>query len=999
MTRKSMSREFRLVFILIGFLALSGCDLREQAKLPTWTNTLEFPIVNESVNLDDLKNEANIRTQLYSNGVDSIFAYTDTTEMDSQAVGDQLAFDDINQSFSQSVDDVTVSGSTINQSSNFDPVGIDPINENIPSELGQIDLSDIPASSTTPISLREIFPAIEGIPDGNAVVPEGDLDTVKTEFTFDDFQSATFVSGSLRLTINNNMDIFLGNNINIQLQEVSGSDTIDIPGVNAVWTTPIAKLTSASKTLDLSGKTLPGTIIISVTGHTIGSDGASIDIDEDTRNSSFTIDVEGVNLVVSEADAKIPSQIVEETGTIVLAPSANKIELAKIKLGSLSIGVDNQMAVASDLVISIPSLEDPSGTVFSATIPLPDSATTVDISDIAGYNLVMTIGQQEISYNYQVITRDTGDEFVTVAETDSIKVTISLYGETPGSQLFFNGITGIIEAQNNVETGDINVSSDSKILEADISVGSLSIDIDNGINQNGSLGLPVIILTIPELVDASSNPLMDSLILQPSPAVNTLNFNLSNYNLVFPDTASQVLTYETQVRTPAGQVGIYNLEDSIVVDIVVSNMEFAEVTGFFSQDALTESNEIVLGEETKLREAIFETGGLTLTMTNGIGVVADVSFQIDEFKHNISSQPLSMTFRMQDVTTPQDTTIDLSDYNLVFDIVTPGVDQAIHYVSNVALPADQQMTLTFGDSILIDVDITNLAMESVVGIIEPDTLIIEESEQEIALPEMVADLMFEQVNIDIDFNSTFDIPIFLTLTLSATNSENVTEEIVVNHTLTQADDVVHINAASLLNIHPDVIVTSGVAIVGDGVSENRIAKGQQMKPVMYLNVPLSLIIDDPPFIDMDVNGIDSPLPDDQSVVLEEITLFTESVNYFEFGAAVKILASNDSLDFDSVAIAHGHIADPDTLLSFELLPLENTDPSAEHEIQEIVLSSDKLALFEQKFFVKPEVQLLGNSDGTPSRFFTTDSLTIKTWGSVSYTVDGEALSKSSQDED
>ncbi|MCF7823803.1 MAG: hypothetical protein K9N35_06475 [Candidatus Marinimicrobia bacterium] len=996
MNRKSNRRSFYSASIVLVLFTLSACDLTEKLQIPTWTNRVEFPLINESVTLDNLKENENIRTQLYSNGTDTIYAYADTTEMDTQMVGDQLALDDIHKSFSQSVDDVTVSGSTINQSNGFDPVGIDPVSEDTPSALGPIELANIPPAPTPAIILRDIFPAVDGLSDGDQIVPGGPLDTVWTNFTFSDFQSASFISGTLKLTINNNMSLYLGNDINVQLQEISGSDTIDIPGATVDWTTPIAPSTSSFGTLDLQNKILPGTIIIRISGATVGSNGQLVTINESARASSFSIDVEGFDLVVSQANAKVPSQTISENGSILLADSENKIEQAQIQMGSLSIEIDNKMAVPADLVITIDSLVDQSGTAFSKSIPIAANDAIADMNMIDNYKLLMTLAQQEITYSYLVNTTDTGDNKVTVSENDSIKVTISLYGETAGSQIFFSSIQGIIKPQTIVDTGDINVSSDSKIIEADISVGSLSIDVDNRVNRSGFAGLPTIILTIPELLDASSQPLTDSLVLQPNPSANTLNFDLSEYTLVFADTSSQVLTYETRVRTPAGETGSYNLEDSINVEIVVADMEFSSVRGYFNQDAIVDSNEIALTEGTKLLQAVFETGDLVLTMTNEMGVVADVEFKIEEFKHYISNQPLNVNFRLEDLTTPQDTVIDLTDYNLVFDSAISGTDQAIHYVSTVALPADKEMTLSFSDSILIDVDLTNLAMESVTGIIEPDTLQIAASEQEINLPDLVADLSFEKVNIDIDFNSTFEIPIFLTLNLSATNSDNVTEEISVTKTVTPGDQIVHIDAAALLNIHPETIVTSGQAIVGDGITESRIEKGQQMSPIMYLNIPLSLIIDDPPFIDFDVSSSDSPLPEDETITLEEVILKTVSVNLFEFGARVVVLASNDSLAFDSLAIAAGSAPIADTLMTFEIMPFENTDDSAEKDTSAVILSPDLLSILENRFYTKPEVQLLGTSDGTPSRFFTTDSLTITSWGSISFTVHGDAIDGASK---
>jgi hypothetical protein len=283
-------------------------------------------------------------------------------------------------------------------------------------------------------------------------------------------------------------------------------------------------------------------------------------------------------------------------------------------------------------------------------------------------------------------------------------------------------------------------------------------------------------------------------------------------------------------------------------------------------------------------------------------------------------------------------------------------------------------------------------MESVRGIIEPDTLVIDADTVTFEMPDMVSDLMFEHVNIDIDFNSTFDIPIQLSLLLSGTDSLGNSEEIEILHDLTPDDDVVHIDAADLLNIHPESIISSGQAIISDGTSPATIAKGQSMSPIMYINVPLSLIIEDPPALDMDVTSLDSPLPEEGTVTLEEFALYADVINMFEFGATVVVLASNDSLAFDSLAIEAGTAPDADTLMTLELLPLENVD-AAEHEITTIEMTSDKLELLEEKLFLKPEVTLLGRTDAggnnIPSRFFTTDSLTLRTWGSISYTVNGE----------
>lgn len=997
MIQKSLSRNMQFGLPILAIFALTACDLMQEPKPPTWTNKIEFPLVNESVSLKDLENEDNISSQLYGeNGERTIFAYSDTTEMDSQAVGDQLAFGDINETFSQSVDDVTVTGSTINHTSGFDAVDVAPIEKIIESTLGPINLSDIPATSTAPFQLNEIVPSVNDIPDGNTeTIPGGNLTPVNKPFTFTDFTQAVFSEGSLEITINNDLAIPLGSPINIALRQVVGTDTTTIEGCEVSWDTAIGVGQSSMQTMDLAGKTLPGEILVLVTGSTAGS-GTPLLIDASVKESSFDIDIAGTNLVVTSAMAKVPSQDIDEIGTITMAESENVIESARIKSGSLAIDINNSMNVDANLIIDIASLLDPDEVAFSTSITIPANGSVNDLTDIAGYFLAMELDQQEVQYSYQILTEDTGDNLVNLTEDDQVSVSISLYGDQSGENLFFNRMTGIIEAQEILDDGEINISSESTLLFADISVGTLTINVDNQVNREGFDALPTIFLTIPELIEnATSNPLSGSLTLQPNPAVNVLEFDLSDYALDM-NQDNQVLTYSTVVTTPAGEVGRFGLEDSIFVEILVSDMEFSTVTGFFSQDAMVDSNEIVLNEATKLTVADFESGDLALTMTNRIGVVADVAFQIDEFRRKDNGEMLRTSFRLEATDEPQISHIDMSQYDLNFDTAIPGVDQAIHYVSTVTLPDDEEMTMTFGDSIDIDVNISNLAMASVEGIIAPDTLEIGETEQSIELPEMVADIDFEHVNITIDFNSDFEIPIFLTLDLVGKDeSGNILAGAIhiQDHNLATDGDIVSIDATDLLNSQPATIVSSGRAIIGGGDDPSTIAKGQGMAPVMYINVPLSLIIEEPPGLDMDMTSIDSPLPEDGTITLEEFELNAIVSNMFEFGATLIVLASNDSLAFDSLTIEAGNAPAADTLMTLNLLPFQNLDPDMLPDTTKVLMTNDKLTLFEEKLYLKPEITLLGRTDesgnNVPSRFFTTDSLTIRTWGSMSYTIQGE----------
>ena len=71
---------------------------------------------------------------------DSIFVFTKVVNIDKQEVGDKLSIDDINKQFSQSVDNVTIEDTEVEEKIGFDPVGIDPIENKVSSEVGIIFL-------------------------------------------------------------------------------------------------------------------------------------------------------------------------------------------------------------------------------------------------------------------------------------------------------------------------------------------------------------------------------------------------------------------------------------------------------------------------------------------------------------------------------------------------------------------------------------------------------------------------------------------------------------------------------------------------------------------------------------------------------------------------------------------------------------------------------------------------------------------------------------------
>ena len=955
--------------ILTFSFLLASCSIEPDLdKLPIIQPSLSFSVYQESITLNDvdiLNGDSSIIKESYGNN-DSIFVFTKVVNIDKQDVGDKLSIDDINKQFSQSVDNVTIEDTEVEEKIGFETVGIDPIENKVSSEVGIISLDNIDPQATEPYLFLSIYPSVSDIPNGNTVdIPSFDLEPVTNDFSFLDFSAAVFSDGSLLLTIINNLVIPLGD-VDVQLKNSDGSD---IEGGSAIIAGPINSGEQQSALLDLSNVTLPGDIIVEVTGSSPGQN--NVLIDDDAKNSSFSVEITGSGLEVTSATAKIPAQTISEVGTIDLASDSNKVIFATIAAGKLVIDIDNYMAITSEMNLSIPSLKTPDGSIFQTSINIgANSSNLVSETNISGYALSMSIDEQSVDYSYDVTTQDSGEDLIVITSTDSIIVNIILEGPVEGQQLSFSDFEGKVTPQDLGFDGQINIESDSDILEANLNSGSLILNINNGINTSSN-GSPEAIITIDEIVNVENN---QPLVIETGPLFGELipiEIDLNGYTIQMPQN-DQSLNYSADVVT-AYEVGTYSLLDSIIIDIIVSDLGFSTVRGFFSQDAMSDSNTIVLDDSTIVHSAILKSGDLSLTIDNSIGVVADVFFQINEFYKNSVSLDTSFTINPG----VSDVEIDLSGYNLI--LLSDVDNQKVNYISNISLPSDQEMTLSLSDSIAITVNMTNMAFQSVTGQINPVTVEIDPVEQSIdALPEELDGFNFEDVEMVLDFTSSIDLPVYLDLNITAyndTNGDSVVKNVTQN---IHANPSVQIHdASSLINIRPDRIIARGSAQIGDLDSVGTVASDDSLSGMMNVRAPLMFIVDADAIISPDPSelvkqGDSLGIPDD----IIDAALILKIDNQWEFGASVSIILGPDSL-----SIENGEV---DTLLSgFSF------NPDA-FVVDTIYLDQDAFQLLKRSpSWIQPQVSVLSES-GAPVKFLSTDTLTITIDG-ISSSIDLSSL--------
>ncbi|HJM47885.1 MAG TPA: hypothetical protein QGH56_08730, partial [Candidatus Marinimicrobia bacterium] len=579
------------------------------------------------------------------------------------------------------------------------------------------------------------------------------------------------------------------------------------------------------------------------------------------------------------------------------------------------------------------------------------------------HSLVMEINDQSVDYNYTVLTMDSGENMVTINSTDDIEISISLEGETPADDITFSFFTGRVAPQNLGFDGKIDVESESNILEANLGAGLLEILVENNVNVSPS-GAPTAFITIPELENASGEEF--STTLENMSGLVSQSIDLSGYSILMT-MENQQLSYVAEVTTNYSEIGSYSLGDSIFIDINVAGLSFDEVRGYFSQDAMVDSNSISIDDATEIETAELKSGQLLLDINNNIGIVADINFQILEIfmDGSILDTTLSLT------PTGGSYIIDLSNHQLNLDMSED--PQTINYVSTITLPDNEEMTLSLSDSIVVDVTMTSLRFESVTGEIKPVTIEIEPVDQTIdGLPDEIEEFEFTEVEMIIDFDTNIGIPVILDLEIEASNSSGEIEiSTVSGWDITADNHVVIPNAENLINIFPDIIRATGEATVsGFGT----ISASQYVAGTMTVQAPLSFSVPDNTQIETDIEETNLELDNE---VLEEVTIFFDAENYFDFGTQISVYATSDSFQFGTIY--------EDTLFTSTFTPNSTFTDS-------IILDPEKIELFSgDKLFIKADVSVSGNKDengnSIPSNVLTSDSLNLILYGRIEVLVD------------
>ena len=958
------------LFIIIIFLFV-GCalDSPNQEKLPQWTTIIELPMIKTTVDLNEFLEDSLITTYPLGDGGDSIFVFNKTIQLDTVTIGDKLKIDPIEKDVVQYASEIEIDSSQTIFSIGYDSIGLDDISDLIDAEIGLINLHNIGSQNTEPILFSDAMPSslvntIETTINAEGGSAEVIVDTValipqQKTISFDSFTSVTIDSGFIDVKINNNLFIPLGAPIYVDIKNSIGTELFQL-----IWNSEIAAGDSSTISHNVSGMTLPGSMLVEVSGTSNGSQGEQVTVTTTDLSSTFTINILARDFNVSSANAVVPSQTIDDTSFIEIDPSETIVENAIMSRGSLDISVTNNLLLTGDILLNIPSLYYESiDSTLKLSFLLESGSFSLPTVDLNGWSLVMDFDNQILDYNYIINTNDTEPNSISISQTDNVELDLNI------SEIFFSSVTGQIESQTVEQLGDINIESESRIQSASIMNGQLNLNVDNSIGGSANVHL-----SVPELIRGNST--LDT-VLNIESGENVFTISLFDYVLQPISIDDQRLTYNTSTTTLV-ETNTYYLQDSIRIDMNLSNLTFNAVSGYLSQDDNIQRDRIEIDNDTKIQTAQIDSGKILFTIQNYIGLEADVMFSIDELKQgNVN---LETSFQISSSSEPFQSEVDLSGYTLSL----PLDSQSVNYTSILSIPSDQLLSLTLDDSIIIDVLIDTLWFSSITGIVDTVDVSIDTVKKEIsALPEDMDGFDFRNVEILIDFDSGITIPVFLDLTLQSSNSKGISETVSIsNWNISDSSRVVIPNASTLINLKPDQILAYGSARVGGDGTIGSVSSDEIIFGELSVRAPLEFQISEDALISTDPTLFNENsteiIPDE----IENIVLFVQYDNDFEFGSKITVSISQDTTDFESGAA--------DILINELFIGPTITG------IDSIELNDDRLGLFNQdSIYINVEIGVIGKEDeyGNPvsSKFLSTDKMELNIYGRIQYFIDGSEL--------
>lgn len=447
---KSITLPATVLFALIFFFG--GCEIKE-LNAPTWDVELNAPVFNRAYDVKTIIDKDTTVLKYYKDPTNlGLLYYADKKGINPIRVEDKLTFTDVNTGASSVVGQIKIN---------------DP--QPVSAALEVDSWSGITPGQTV------VFPAVTPRPAGK------NFDVVQQ------FESATFDQGTLKLTFTNN-----NGPIQITLANIIIRDINDNPILFDLNSYTMNQGESREIPFNLAGKTLPNRLSVQSQFSTPGSGGNPVTIPAGAA-TNFSAAFE--NLVIAEATAVLPAQNPFSLDSTFVLDDSTYLQSVVFNTGILNMNLTNNLDVEIDINLTLPELKNPSNQAFTQNFTLSRKNTTgatklVTVDPMTDWSISSATLTNKLSYNVVATAKPTTD-VRTINKNDSLSVAITLTNSTLKS---FTGKLKPTELDIAESAIDLNLSDlSTKFTVSQINFDNPQIDLVLGSSSSIQLGFSGVI--------------------------------------------------------------------------------------------------------------------------------------------------------------------------------------------------------------------------------------------------------------------------------------------------------------------------------------------------------------------------------------------------------------------------------------------------------------------------------------------------------------------------
>ncbi|MCK4357837.1 MAG: hypothetical protein KAW92_03715, partial [Candidatus Cloacimonetes bacterium] len=454
------------------------------------------------------------------------------------------------------------------------------------------------------------------------------------------------------------------------------------------------------------------------------------------RSSDYTNADINLSQFIFESVTGTINKIFDDKGAISIQDEGDEIliESANIKNGAGQITINNNLPFTADGTVTFVELYDNSNNPYSFDFSIPGNDIHQEILNLAGFSIHN--GKQfldSLHYNFDVTASGSG----------SINYTDSVYAEIELGEMFFEEVTGTI----NIEFSDddsISVEDSTITLQsAEIRKGVIDIEI-SGLELNPDQ--TTILILFDEIFDQNDNPLELEI-----DDFQHFRYDFSNHEIIL-DLEDQTLHYHTNVAINQSLTIAY--DDTVKVDITLSDMIFESVTGKFGSFAFEDSDatEIDSTGEFTLYYAIIDSCDVTIKIKEedySLPFGADIEIVFDEiFKPNGDTLVLVLHC-------PGDTTLSFAGHSIGNHPISFNHIDSLHYSYSVITEGtDDYLQVYYDNEVKASIVIGDMVFQEVSGIIDHKRIELEDMDEEIDIgdiPDSLQDVFtFQNAELHLD---------------------------------------------------------------------------------------------------------------------------------------------------------------------------------------------------------------------------------------------------------